>query len=55
MLLKMDQLEYSRMELNSVQLATILLQNDNVQNNTESLVESCNVYINKVPMSSKTF
>ena len=55
MLLKMDQLEYSRMELKSVQLATKLLQNDNVQNNTESLVESCNVYKNKVPMSANAF
>jgi len=38
----MDQLEYSRMKLKSLQLATKLLQNDNVQSNTEPLVESCN-------------
>jgi hypothetical protein len=38
----MDQLEYSRMELKSLQLATKLLQNNNVQSNTEPLVESCN-------------
>jgi hypothetical protein len=38
----MDQLEYSRMELNSLQLATKLSQNDSVQSNTEPLVELCN-------------
>jgi hypothetical protein len=48
----MDQLEYSRMELKSLQLATKLLQNDNVQNNTEPPVQSCNVCTNKVPMSA---
>ena len=34
----MDQLEYSRIELKSLQLATKLLQNANMQNNTEPLV-----------------
>jgi hypothetical protein len=48
----MDQLEYLQMELKSLQLATKILQNDNVQNNTEPLVESCNVYTNNVPMSA---
>jgi hypothetical protein len=49
----MDQLEYSRMELKSLQLNTKLLQNDSVQNNTEPLVESCTaVYTNNVPMSA---
>jgi len=49
----MDQLKYSRMELKSLQLATRLLQNNNVQNNTEPLVESWNaVYTNNVPMSA---
>jgi hypothetical protein len=46
----MDQVEYLRMELKSLQLATKILQNENVQNNTETLVESCNVCKNKVPM-----
>ena len=40
------------MELKSLQLATKVFQNDNVQNNTEPLVESCNVYTNKVPMTA---
>jgi len=36
-----------------LQLATRLLQNNNVQNNTEPLVESWNaVYTNNVPMSA---
>jgi hypothetical protein len=49
----MDQLEYARMELKSLQLATKLLQNYGVQNNTEPLVESCNaVYKNNMPMSA---
>ena len=48
-----NQLEYSRMELKSLQLAIKLLQNYNVQNNTEPLVESCNaVFTNNVPMSA---
>ena len=48
----MDQLEYSQMELKSLQLATKLLQNYNVQNNT-TIVESCNaVYTTNVPMSA---
>ena len=34
----MDQLEYSRIELKSLQLATKLLQSANMQNNTEPLV-----------------
>jgi hypothetical protein len=38
----MDQLEYSRMELKSLQLTTKLFENDNVQSNTEPLVESYN-------------
>jgi hypothetical protein len=41
------------MELKSLHLATKLLQNYNVQNNTEPLVESCNaVYTNNVPISA---
>jgi hypothetical protein len=50
----MDQSEYSRMELKYLQLAAKRLQNDNVYNNAELLVESCNVvYTDKVLMSAR--
>jgi hypothetical protein len=48
-----DQLEYLQMELKSLHLAAKLLQDSNVQSNTEPLVELCNaVHTNKETMSA---